>query len=64
MKYYVVQKYYDSGRSEAELLNETQARERDLDKEIQKENPNYDLYVDTFDNLEQARKRYQETINA
>lgn len=64
IKYFVEQKYYDSGKTEARILNEQQAREKGYRDGLFQEFLTFDLYVDVFDTLKKAKKCYTDTLNA
>lgn len=52
MKYYVISKFYDSGKVKAFILLESEMSD-DYKTESK---PNFDQYVDAFDSLKEAEK--------
>jgi hypothetical protein len=60
MKYYVVSKFFDNGKVQAEILLESEKTE-DIKSEMKE---NYDQYVDTFDSYEEAEKFKKECFLA
>jgi len=59
MKFLVEQKYYDSGR-----INVRVKECNDNEESFSSEEKTYDLYVDVFDNYEEAREFADEALEA
>lgn len=55
MKYFVESKFYDSGKVRTEILNEEEAKEKGYVGGYQIDCTAYDLYVDEFNTLSEAK---------
>lgn len=61
MKYYVVSRYYNSGKTEAKIHLESEIT---INEEYFKETDSYDEYIDNFSSYEEAEKHKKEVENA
>lgn len=55
MKYYVIQRYYDSGKVRTEIMTEDKATAKGYSAGQQEERTAYDLYVDAFKTETEAK---------
>jgi len=62
--YFVEQKYYDNGKTEARILLESEAHQLGYKDGYSEEKESYDLYVDTRNTYEAALQLVKETLNA
>ena len=63
--YGVIQKYYDSGKVECEIILESESDFHfEADKSIFKETETHDLYIDWFKRYEDAEKFKNECLNS
>ncbi len=60
MKYYVVSRYYNSGKVDAKLLPESKVSGEPWNKTTS----SYDQYIDTFESRSTAEKFIKDTMNA
>ena len=63
-KYFVEQRYFDNGKTTAEILTTEQSESRGYHDGYSKELADCDLYVDGFGTLKQAEQCVQDTLNA
>lgn len=55
MKYYVIQRYYDSGKVQTEIITEEDDRSKECRGGLQEERENYDFYMDEFKTEAEAK---------
>jgi len=63
-KFYVVSKFFDSGKVIAEVLDNAEFNRRGYEKQTFTENKTFDLYVDGFNSLAEARAFAKESKQA
>ncbi|WP_010271303.1 hypothetical protein [Paenibacillus senegalensis] len=61
-KWHVVTSFYDNGKVKAVILDGREVSDEQVPKPG--EYSNYDLYVDTFDNLPEAEQWRKDALNA
>lgn len=62
MKFYqVIQRYYDNGKVEAHIRGLEAVKKPE---QVHQERPDYDLWIDFFEDYNEASKFQQEALNA